>query len=187
MSVACWTKGDYDGEKVLFTEEKGQFVRHVTQAINSSLSLKTDVSQAAVLRCNRQPKRVFQGQTHGHEGFLVSVKEGNKLLADDPRNAEVLKPFLNGDELLSESDCQPKRFVIDFTTKDVLAVASTKEFSRLFSRKYCLTGRRGRGNSKKKTERFWRKTQQRKSINTTLIFSINGGNFRTDARICWKN
>lgn len=130
VSVVCWTKGPYDGEKVLFTEEKGQFVRHVTTTINSSLSPKVDVAGAEVLRCNRDPKRVFQGQTHGHEGFLLSVKEAQKLVAEEARNAEVLKPFLTGDELLSDPASQPERFVIDFTTMDVLQAAS---YRRVFS------------------------------------------------------
>ncbi|MCY7350235.1 MAG: N-6 DNA methylase [Cytophagaceae bacterium] len=127
VSVACWTKGDFPGENVLFTETPGGFARQVLPTINSSLSLKPDVAAAAVLRGNKTPKRVFQGQTHGHEGFLLSRNEARKLLADDPRNAEVLKPFLTGDELLSDPHAQPGRFVIDFSRMDMVTASTFKK------------------------------------------------------------
>lgn len=128
VSIACWKKGDYKGQRYLFDEDKdGELQRHEVGHINSSLSLGTDVAAAKELRCNTEPKRVFQGQTHGHDGFLLDRHVAEKLLKKDKRNADVLKPFLIGDELLSVHGAQPSRFVIDFTGKDINQAARYKE------------------------------------------------------------
>ena len=87
--------------------------------INSSLSLKIDVSEAKIIKSNKSPKRVFQGQTHGHEGFLLPKGLALSLLKEHPEYKPVLKPFLNGEEFVGKVNSQPERFVIDFTNKDL--------------------------------------------------------------------
>lgn len=81
--------------------------------INSALSDKTDVSKAKVLSCNTNPKRVFQGITPGHSGFVLSVSEKKRLISKDPVSAEVIYPYLIGRDLVSGNGT-PNRFVIDF-------------------------------------------------------------------------
>jgi hypothetical protein len=95
--------------------------------INSSLSLKTDVTSAKVLKCNKEPKKVFQGQTHGHEGFLLTVSQAKELLKEHPDYSDVLKPFLIADEMIAIKKSQPERFVIDFTYKDINQASTYKE------------------------------------------------------------
>jgi hypothetical protein len=127
VSIVSWKKGKYKGEKTLyFADAKGKFIAHNLPVINSSLSLQVDVTSAKVLDCNKEPKTCFQGQTHGHEGFLLSVKEAKKLLKQNKKYAEVLKPFLVGDELVGNYASQPKRFVIDFSKMDLIKASSYK-------------------------------------------------------------
>ena len=144
VSIACWKKGKYEGEKELYTEEKKELHRHVEEIINSSLSLNTDVSKAEALECNRKPKKVFQGQTHGHEGFLLSKEEGIKILKQHPEYKEVLKPFLIGEELVANFNSQPERFVIDFTLKNVIEASRYKELYKIIEKKV-LPEREARG------------------------------------------
>ncbi len=47
-------------------------------------------------------------------GFVLTPEKAHELLMADPRNAEVVKPYLNGEDLNSRSDCSPSRWVIDF-------------------------------------------------------------------------
>lgn len=47
-------------------------------------------------------------------GFVLEPDEAQAWLARDPRNAEVLFPYLNGEDLNSRSDCSASRWVIDF-------------------------------------------------------------------------
>ena len=65
-----------------------------------------------------------QGQTHGHEGFLVGPDEASDLLEAD-RNAEVLLPFLTADDLLEPGSC-PSRYVIDFHPRDIVKAGTYK-------------------------------------------------------------
>ena len=69
----------------------------------------------------------FQGQTHGHEGFLLTPEQASKLIRRDPANRDVLFPFLTADDLLSTIPSGPTRYVIDFHPRDVLSAAKYKE------------------------------------------------------------
>ncbi|MBK9149236.1 MAG: class I SAM-dependent DNA methyltransferase [Flavobacteriales bacterium] len=131
VSIVSWKKGTFTGQPYLYVQDKnGELYMHEVPVINSSLSIGTDVAGAKVLHCNTEPKCVFQGQTHGHDGFLLDIHTAQKLLAKEARTTEVLKPFLNGEELLSELDAQPARYVIDFAGLDIQAASS---FRSLFA------------------------------------------------------
>lgn len=136
VSIACWKKGKQEGTKNLYTvDEKENIFLHEVENINSSLSLQTDVVSAKVLNCNKEPKRCFQGQTHGHEGFLLSRSKGLELLKENKKYSEVLKPFLIGDELVGNKGAQPSRFVIDFTGKDLVNASSYKGIFKIIQEK----------------------------------------------------
>lgn len=48
------------------------------------------------------------------KGFVLELEEAREWIAEDPRNVEVLFPYLNGEDLNSRPDCSPSRWVIDF-------------------------------------------------------------------------
>ena len=48
------------------------------------------------------------------KGFILDPKEAAEWIAADSRNAEVLFPYLNGDDLNSRPDCSSSRWVVDF-------------------------------------------------------------------------
>jgi len=128
VSIVSWKKGKEKGEKNLFVSDaKENLELHKTNEINSSLSLQIDVTSAEVLECNKVPKRCYQGQTHGHEGFLLSIKEANKVLKENKKYSEVLKPFLTGDEMISNIPPQPERYVIDFSKMEMIEASSYKK------------------------------------------------------------
>lgn len=132
VSIACWKKGEFKNTKIIYTSDKENKLHpHKVTSINSSLSLQTDVTSAKVLESNKEPKKCFQGQTHGHKGFLLSVKEGKKILKDHPDYSKVLKPFLIGDEMISNIGAQPSRFVIDFTNCDIVVASKYKELYKI--------------------------------------------------------
>ena len=92
--------------------------RNVAQ-INSALSDQTDVANAGVLACNTEPQRVFQGVTPGHAAFVLDDAERQSLVARDARAAEIVYPYLIGDEILTGQG-QPERFVLDFEQRSIL-------------------------------------------------------------------
>lgn len=72
-------------------------------------------------RVTGQPERLadntsiaFQGCVVLGTGFILESEEVQAWIAQDPRNAEVLFPYLNGEDLNSRCDCSPSRWVIDF-------------------------------------------------------------------------
>jgi len=132
VSIASWKKGKEKASKNLYFADKNEdLILHEKEFINSSLSLNTDVSSAKVLQCNRNPKMVFLGQTHGYKGFLLSVEKGKALIKKNKKNKKHLFPFLTGKELVAKRDSQPQRFVIDFSFTDDLNELSA--YKDLFS------------------------------------------------------
>lgn len=51
-------------------------------------------------------------------GFVVEPDEAERWIALEPRNADVLFQFVNGDDLNSRPDVSGSRWVIDFNTRD---------------------------------------------------------------------
>lgn len=59
-------------------------------------------------------KRAFQGSTILGDGFILTVDHAQRMLDADPRNADVIFPYLNGQELNSDPEQKPSRYVINF-------------------------------------------------------------------------
>ncbi|OFY67113.1 MAG: hypothetical protein A3H98_08275 [Bacteroidetes bacterium RIFCSPLOWO2_02_FULL_36_8] len=136
VSIACWKKGVEKGEKKLFVSDaKGNLELHNLSHINSSLSLQTDVSSANILECNKEPKKCFQGQTHGHEGFLLSIKTAQEIQKENPDYKKILKPFLTGDEFVAKINSQPSRYVIDFSLLGINEAAKYKKLFEIIKKK----------------------------------------------------
>jgi hypothetical protein len=64
-------------------------------------------------------------------GFVLESVEAKQWIDEDPRNAEVLFPYLNGEDLNSRPDASASRWVIDFTGK---GEATAAEYARPFMR-----------------------------------------------------
>lgn len=84
------------------------------------------MSGAKRLRTNIEAKACFQGQTHGHEGFLLTPEKAITLYEEDPANRDVIFPFLTANDLLSTSPPSPKRYVIDFHPRDLIGSSKYK-------------------------------------------------------------
>ena len=67
------------------------------------------------------------------KGFILDPEEAAEWIAADSRNAEVLFPYLNGEDLNSRPDCSSSRWVVDFGLREYReAVAYELPFSRVF-------------------------------------------------------
>jgi hypothetical protein len=74
----------------------------------------------------------FMGSNVLGMGFVLEPDEAEAWIAEDPRNAEVLFPYLNGEDLNSRPGASARRYVIDFTGKSEVAAARyAKPFARL--------------------------------------------------------
>ena len=125
VSIVNWIKGNDDGApRTLFeltgNDRQGPWRAAELPSINSSLSFLTDVSGAKRLRVNIDAKACFQGQTHGHKGFLLTRERALALYNEDGSNRDVIFPFLTANDMLSTFPPSPKRYVIDFHPRDLI-------------------------------------------------------------------
>lgn len=65
----------------------------------------------------------FQGCVVLGKGFVIPPEEAHEWNAQDPQNAEVLFPYLNGENLNSRPDGSASRWVIDFGERTEQAAA----------------------------------------------------------------
>lgn len=131
VSIVNWIKGEDAGLKTLWTQlgDNAQSPWRTDEMahIPSSLSAGTDVTKARRLRVNIESQSCYQGQTHGHEGFLLEPHIARQMIAQNPRNRDVLFPYLIADDLIGQKNSQPTRWVIDFGQRDIFAAQSYKK------------------------------------------------------------
>ncbi len=141
VSIVNWIKGDQEGSKTLFelvgNDRQGPWKAEKLSSINSSLSFTTDVSTAKRLKVNIDSKTCFQGQTHGHEGFLLSSERAEGLFKDDEKNRDVVFPFLTANDLLSTFPPSPTRYVIDFHPRDLVGSAKYRDPFAIIKKEAC--------------------------------------------------
>jgi hypothetical protein len=136
VSIVNWVKGEDARPKHLFAQ-KGNSVEspwevYELPVIGPSLSSRLDVSVAAELAINANAGRCYQGQTHGHKGFLITPEEADRMLADDTKNAAVLFPYMIGEDLLDRYPPGPSRYVIDFGQRDLVEASTFRQpFARV--------------------------------------------------------
>jgi hypothetical protein len=125
VSIVNWIKGQQAGPKKLFFQKgddvNSQWEMVQLPQINSSLSASLDVMSATRLRINMDSGSCYQGQTHGHEGFLLTPGDAKTMLLNSPQCKQIVFPFLTADEMIGNLDSTAGRYVIDFHPRDVLA------------------------------------------------------------------
>jgi len=132
VSIANWIKGEQPGKKKLFTQvgddKDSPWEIAELDTINSALSTKLDVTQAKKLLINANSEACYQGQTHGHEGFLLTQEQA-RAMSRDPLTQSVIHPYLIGGQpqqktdLLGHPQSLPSRYVINLNhCQDIFSV-----------------------------------------------------------------
>jgi hypothetical protein len=65
-------------------------------------------------RLKANENKSFQGSIVLGMGFIMTPEEAQTLIVRDPRNRDVLFPYLNGEDLNSRPDQSPSRWAINF-------------------------------------------------------------------------
>jgi len=128
VSIVNWIKGEAPGKKRLYiqigNDPAAGWNYEDRDSISSALSFGFDVTRAVPLRANARSETCFQGQTHGRDGFVLTPTEAAQLLNADPRNADVVFPYLIHNDMIGRRDSLPNRFVIDFGGRNMLDAQS---------------------------------------------------------------
>lgn len=104
VSQAVIRKGPWSGKRVL----DGKPVDHISAYLDDQPSL------GAPFRLDENADRSFQGSIVLGKGFVLEPGEADALAERNPKNGDVLFPYLNGEDLNSRSDQSPSRRVINF-------------------------------------------------------------------------
>jgi hypothetical protein len=87
----------------------------IVKAIDSRLTPHRERPEPNHLQANAN--RGFVGGKLIGAGLAVSLEEHAALVRADPKNAEVLRPYLGGEETNRRQDGAFERYMIDFTTR----------------------------------------------------------------------
>lgn len=135
VSIVNWVRGQQQGKKRLYNQDGNDATtgwRHEDfDTIGPALSFALDVTKAKRIEANAAKGGCFQGQTHGHAGFLLDAAEAEALIRRDESYSDVLHPFLVADELVGAAEPKASRYVIDFQGKDVI---QAEQYKVLFDR-----------------------------------------------------
>jgi hypothetical protein len=86
------------------------------------------------LRLSENADITFEGCKPYGMGFVITTDEAQEWIAADARNAEVLFPYLNGEDLNSRPDASASRWVIDFNDRsDAAAATYPLPFTRILT------------------------------------------------------
>ncbi|MCS6954608.1 MAG: hypothetical protein NZM33_17355, partial [Bryobacteraceae bacterium] len=96
-------------------EWKGEYVLddRPVAGITSQLTIPGAVT-GKPYRLAANADKSFQGSIVLGMGFVLEPAEAERLIEKDPRNRDVLYPYLNGEDLNSRPDQSPSRWVINF-------------------------------------------------------------------------
>jgi hypothetical protein len=101
---------------------------HPVAAISSRLDAEPDGEPA---RLRQNDGKAFIGDYVRGIGFVLEAAEAEALLARDPRNADCLFPYLNGDDLNTHPAQQPGRWVICFHDWDLARAQQYPDLLRI--------------------------------------------------------
>lgn len=107
VAVICVHKGRWGGAFVL----NGKKVREITSLLTSGCS--SGIYHPYRLIANSGSS--FIGCVVLGEGFILDEEEVNELCKKNPRNIDVIFPYINGKELNTYPDQHPKRWIINFS------------------------------------------------------------------------
>lgn len=90
---------------------------------------------ASALDANASSHACYQGQTHGHEGFLLNPEQAEELINQDSGIEAYIHPYLITDDLIGTKDGLPTRYVIDFDDLELLDIQKFKTASQLIRKR----------------------------------------------------
>jgi hypothetical protein len=142
---SVWARRDgWAGSSVLDRSE--------VSAISASLSLRSRISGNAY-RLHGNRDRSFQGSIVLGKGFVLAPVEADEMIRADPRNKDVVRPYLVGEELNQDPEAAPSRWVIDFGDRTQDQARSYElPFARVEAR---VRPERAENNMASRRERWW--------------------------------
>ena len=96
-------KGEWHGPRKIFDDVVDEIGSHLTPGVHSSPEVLKKNSGLA-----------YQGSIVLGMGFVLDQDTAKQMLDANPRNADIIFPYLNGQDLNSDPQQVPSRFVINY-------------------------------------------------------------------------
>lgn len=155
-------------------QEKAVLNDDPVRAITPSLEPASRVEEQRKKQGKRwQPWRLvanedqaFQGAIVLGEGFILEPEEAEALIEQNPRNRDVLFPYLIGKDLNTRPDCSPSRWVINFGTM-------TEDEAREYPEPFAIVERdvrpmREENNRKVYRDLWWQYAEKRPAMQEAI-------------------
>jgi hypothetical protein len=115
-------------------------------------------------------KLAFQGSNLRGIGFVLSPDEANALIAADGRNRDILFPYLNGQDLNTNPDQSPSRWVINFFDWDRKRASQYSTVFKIVEERVLPERQKIKhaGTRKRGMDFFWRYDSQGKDLYETI-------------------
>jgi hypothetical protein len=121
-----------------------------------SISSRLDAEpEAEPARLKQNEGKAFQGDIVRGIGFVLEPGEAEALIAKDPRNADCLFPYLNGEDLNSHPEQQPSRWVICFHDWDLERARQYPDLLRMVEERVRPERERLTGPGDKRNREYW--------------------------------
>ena len=107
ISVVWWAKSTWLGLRILGADEVDEISDELKIDETGGWEprkLKSDICES------------FAGTYINGEGFLIGPEEAERLISSDPKNKDVLYPYLTGDDVNTQTEQTATRWVINFHT-----------------------------------------------------------------------
>jgi hypothetical protein len=152
--------GHWDGDRIIDNT--------IVTGINSYLTeMQTLLAHPFDLHSNKGQS--FTGTKIYGEGFLISPERARQLLEDDLHNSDILFPYMNGEDLNSDPNHEPSRWVINFGERSIDEAAQYEkpfDIARSLVKPYRETVRNGRTR-----EQWWLFERPRLELYNAIGFS----------------
>ena len=125
---------------------------HPVAAISSRLDAEEEIEPQ---RLKPNEGKGFRGTATRGIGFVLEAAEAEALLARDPRNADCLFPYLNGDDLNTHPAQQPGRWVICFHDWDLVRAQQYPDLLRIVEERVKPERERLRGPGDARNRAAW--------------------------------
>lgn len=133
--------------------------------ISAFLEEAADTGEPQEIRANAA--KVFQGSILLGNGFLMDHGEAERLRKEDPKNADVLLPAINGQELNGDPEQNPGRTAVNFYD---WSIERASGYDRLFARvEELVKPVRAKGNRAARRERWWQYAERAAGLYRGLV------------------
>jgi hypothetical protein len=156
VSVIHIYKGNYSGEYMLSDKKVAQ----ISTFLDSSVSDGKPTQLAANVTFH------FQGSKLDGIGFVLDKAEAIALIESNPRNAQVVKPYLNGQDLNSSPDQSPSRWVINFLDMSEQAAQQYSECFQIVKER--VYPERQKHSEKRTRDHWWQFQRIRPELYQTI-------------------